>query len=130
MGVYFSGRILLCLAGVAALHAAPVTITGRVLDENGAPVRDARVTAFSGTSQTRATSDATGVFRLEIQDPGTFRVTAECDGYFLFSQTSVELSETAPLEIRLNHLKDLAESVDVNYSPPVIDPQPTSDVNG
>jgi hypothetical protein len=133
--------ILLRLASVAlsvaTLSAAPVAVTGRVLDENGAPVRDARVTVFSdatstgasstGAASTGATSDAAGVFRLEIPDSGNYRIEAECDGYFLFVQAAVALNESAPLEIHLNHLKELAESVDVHYSPPVIDPQQTSD---
>jgi hypothetical protein len=39
----------------------------------------------------------------------------------------VALDGGSPLEIQMNHLKELAESLDVHYSPPVIDPQQTSD---
>ncbi|HYA16435.1 MAG TPA: TonB-dependent receptor [Bryobacteraceae bacterium] len=119
----------LALVVCAALGSAQaaVTITGRVADENGAPVRDVRVTVSGGATSIGATSDAAGVFRLEVPEDGNYRVEAQSDGYFLFAEPSVALSEAAPLEIRLNRLKDLAESVDVHYSPPVIDPQQTSD---
>ncbi|HVW86469.1 MAG TPA: hypothetical protein VHB50_17405, partial [Bryobacteraceae bacterium] len=47
--------------------------------------------------------------------------------FFLFSNPGLNLDPDSPLEIHLNHLKELAESVDVRYSPPVIDPAQTSD---
>ncbi len=47
--------------------------------------------------------------------------------YFVFTNPSVALDESMRIEIRMNHLKELAESVDVHFSPPVIDPGQTSD---
>lgn len=115
-----------CYAALGFAQAA-VTVTGKVVDENGAPLRDVRVTASAGTTSIGATSDAAGVFRLEVPEDNNYRVEAQSDGYFLFTEPSVALSESAPLEIHMNRLKDLAESVDVHYSPPVIDPEQTSD---
>ena len=123
--LYLTLSVALCIPSSAAYGA--VTVAGKVLDENGAPLRDVRVTVSSGGTSAGATSDAAGIFRLEIPESGNYRVEAQNDGYFLFTEPSVELSESAPLEIRMNRLKDLAESVDVHYSPPVIDPQQTSD---
>ena len=125
-GIRIARLAVLALAATG-LGAAAITITGKVVDENGVPVRDVRVTAFSGSASFGASSDPAGFFRLEMAGSGSYRVEAQRDGYFLFSQPSLELDESAPLEIRLNHLKELAESVDVHYSPPVIDAQQTSD---
>ncbi len=58
---------------------------------------------------------------------GSYAVEAKREGFFLFTNQNVTLDEGVPLEIRMNHLKELAESVDVHYSPPVIDPQQPSD---
>jgi hypothetical protein len=106
---------------------AAIAITGKVVDENDAPVREARITASLANVQGGATSDAAGLFRLEIPSPGNYRIEARRDGFFLYTNQSLALEEDVPLEIRMNHLKELAESVDVNYSPPVIDPQQTSE---
>jgi len=107
---------------------ASVTVAGRVLDENGAPVREARISAsLPDAPAVEATSDVAGNFHLEIPAAGNYRLQAEREGFFVFTNTSVALEDGTPLEIRMNHLKELAEKMDVHYSPPVIDPQQTSD---
>lgn len=118
------------LAYDPAYGARPaIQVTGKVLDENGAPIRDVRITAAQSdaASPIAAGSDAAGIFTLELPAAGTYRIQAEHEGYFLFTQPAISLDETTRLEIQLTHLKELAESVNVNYSPPVIDPEQTSD---
>jgi hypothetical protein len=113
-----------------------LAIMGTVVDENGAPVRDARITALpaassgdqgAGPAQPAATSDPAGLFTIEVPAPGDYRIQAECEGFFVFTNPSVSLDETMRIEIHMNHLRELAESVDVHFSPPVIDPTQTSD---
>jgi hypothetical protein len=121
---------MLGLALPAILGAGPVTIIGKVVDENNTPVREAVISvsnAANGPAQSMATSDVAGTFRLEIPSPGNYQIQAQRDGFFLFTNQSASLDEDVPLEIHMNHLKELAESVDVHYSPPVIDPEQTSD---
>ncbi|MGA2711831.1 MAG: carboxypeptidase regulatory-like domain-containing protein [Bryobacteraceae bacterium] len=109
--------------------SAAITIAGKVVDENGAPVRDALVTALQPGTADRdtASSDAAGLFSLEVPAAGIYAIEAKREGFFLFTNQNVTLDEGVPLEIRMNHLEELAESVDVHYSPPVIDPQQPSD---
>ncbi|MDQ1474556.1 MAG: hypothetical protein QOJ99_6036, partial [Bryobacterales bacterium] len=124
---------LIASSGGAAI-AADVTIKGRVLDENGVPVAGTRVSVFDseaaragGHSRAEVSSDAAGLFHLEIPAEGTYPVQAAHEGFFLFQNPSVNLDRDSPLEIYMNHLKELAERMDVRYSPPVIDPEQTSD---
>ncbi len=132
---------LIALIALPAIGLA-ITIDGKVVDENGAPVQGVRVSVLlpgsvkepgavkdSGaqTAAESATSDAAGLFRLQIPVEGTYPVRAEREGFFVFANGAVGLDSASPLEIHLNHLKELAESVDVRYSPPVIDPEQTSD---
>jgi hypothetical protein len=134
---YFARLTLLASLAITILSAQEkFTIAGSVVDENGAPVREARITALpasappgaaAGTAQPSATSDPAGVFALEVATPGDYRIQAEREGYFVFTNPSVTLDEGMRLEIRMNHLKELAESVDVHFSPPVIDPSQTAD---
>lgn len=118
-------------ATFAAAQAAGtgITVTGKVVDENGAPVRDAIVTAAQSDAGQRvsASSDAAGLFSMEVTEAGSYTIEAKREGFFLFTNPNVTLDEGVPLEIQLNHVKELAESVDVHYSPPVIDPQQPSE---
>ena len=122
--------LLVAAAFVAAQAAgAAVTLTGKVVDENGAPVRDALVTAAETGAAERvsASSDAAGLFSIEVPAAASYTIEAKREGFFLFTNQNITLDEGVPLEIRMNHLKELAESVDVHYSPPVIDPRQPSD---
>src|ERR1035437_7977383 len=116
-------RILLaaCLAG-AALHAQ-VAITGRVVDENGAAVEGARV-EWRGADGVAiaASSDPAGNFRASLPAAGEYARRAERLGFFLFT-VSRQAFEEGPqqLTIRLNHLQEFADKIDVTYSPPAID---------
>src|ERR1022692_1702520 len=122
-------RILLaaCLAG-AALHAQ-VAITGRVVDENGAAVEGARV-EWHGAEGVgiAASSDREENFRASLPEAGEYAIRAERLGFFLFT-VSRQAFEEGPqqLTIRLNHLQEFADKIDVTYSPPAIDPQQTSE---
>jgi len=125
-----SARLLALTLLVTSL-AAGAAVTGKVVDENGAPVKEARITAIAAGDPanpvTAATSDLAGTFHLELAAAGSYRIQAEREGFFLFTQQDVALDEETPLEIHMNHLRELAESVDVHYSQPVIDPGQTSD---
>jgi hypothetical protein len=122
-------RILIaaCLAS-AALYAQ-VAIAGRVVDENGAAVGGARVEwrATDGGMVT-ASSDPAGNFRASLPAAGEYTVRAERLGFFVFTE-SRRAFEAGPhqLTIRLNHLQEFADRIDVTYSPPAIDPQQTSE---
>jgi hypothetical protein len=124
-----TARILFaaCIA-CAALHAQ-VAITGRVVDENGAAVGGARVewrTADGGI--VTASSDQAGNFRASLPAEGEYALRAERPGFFVFTNGR-QAFEAGPqqLTIRLNHLQEFADKIDVTYSPPAIDPQQTSE---
>jgi hypothetical protein len=126
--------VLTIVAIPAAWCAEGIAVSGKVVDENGAPVRDAVISVTGSAASTptretplRTTSDPAGVFRLELPSAGDYQIQAEREGFFVFTNAKTALDEGTPLEIHLNHLKELAESVDVHYSPPVIDPAQTSD---
>jgi hypothetical protein len=131
MNVIASSRLVVFALTMALpvcnIASAALTITGKVVDENGAPVREAKIVATRAGVESTASSDPAGVFRIEIEAPGDYRLEAQCEGFFLSTNPSVVLEEDTSLEIRMNHLRELAESVDVHYSPPVIDPAQTSD---
>src|ERR1700678_125740 len=95
--------------------AASITVSGRIVDENGAPVQKARVgiSAPGSTAGIQTDSDAAGDFRIDIPAVGAYRVTVDHEGFFQFVQQQMNLAADAPVEIRINHVKEMAESVDV-----------------
>ncbi|MDQ6664384.1 MAG: carboxypeptidase-like regulatory domain-containing protein [Acidobacteriota bacterium] len=122
--------VLLAGASVVRASAAAVTVTGKVTDENGIAVAGARIEmTAAGRPASTAVSDDVGAFAFAFEAPADYRVQAERQGYFVFTQDAVSLHEGSNLvTVTLNHLKEFADSVNVNYSPPVIDPQQTAQV--
>ena len=111
----------------AALHAQ-VAISGRVVDENGAGIAGARVElrAAEGGLTAAASSDLAGNFRANLPSAGEYAVRVERLGFFLY-QGRQQFESSNQLTIRLNHLQEFADKVDVTYSPPAIDPKQTSE---
>src|SRR2546421_12444820 len=117
----------LALCAVTLGASTPsVSIEGKLVDENGVAIAGGRVevSAPGLASPISATSDATGAFHLGLERAGVYKLRAEREGFFVFSQQGITLHDGAQqLSITLNHLKDFAESVNVNYSPVDIDVQ-------
>lgn len=132
VSVFSVSVFTIALLAAVRLIAAPIDISGKVIDENGVPVKGAHVVAVAPgvlkvPPASGVTTEATGLFRLEIPAEGLYQIRVDCEGYFEFREQSVNLDPALPLEIQMSRLKELAESVDVRYSPPVIDPDNTSD---
>src|ERR1035441_10423470 len=75
-----------------------------------------------------ASSDPAGNFQASLAAAGEYTVRAERPGFFVFTG-SRQAFEAGPqqLTIRLNHLQEFADKIDVTYSPPAIDPRQTSE---
>jgi hypothetical protein len=114
----------------AALGYAQVAVSGRVLDETGKAVAGARVEVRpdTGGAAVSVTSDHSGNFEISLQEPGKYRIDAWREGFFRLSASHTDLREGAnQVTLTLNHLQEFAESVDVVYSPPAIDPAETGE---
>ncbi|MEO8596275.1 MAG: carboxypeptidase regulatory-like domain-containing protein [Candidatus Solibacter sp.] len=121
-------RLVLPLCLVCAVLPAQVTIAGRVVDENGTGVAGALVELRQGEFSARASTDQAGNFRAGLTGAGAYDVLAERAGFFLYTGRGQQFEEgTQQLTIRLNHLQEFADKIDVTYSPPAIDPQQTSE---
>src|SRR2546423_15020727 len=74
----FLSLVLLCLASVAAFaqDLDNVTITGRVMDQNGAVIPRASVTAtlVKNKVERTGTADADGRYRIIQREPGIYSV--------------------------------------------------------
>jgi hypothetical protein len=117
------------LASTVGLLQAQVAVSGRVLDENGAAVPGARIefTSASGVKQAAASASASGEFRVELK-PGEYLVRTGHVGYFELDRYPVRVGDSpVHLAISLTHIKELVESIEVQASPPAIDPTQTTE---
>ncbi len=81
------------VAGVELLVGAAPAIRGTVVDEAGAPVAGAKVSAIERDARGEATSDAGGAFVLEGMRAGAFRLFARGDAVLPAGATRVELRD-------------------------------------
>jgi hypothetical protein len=115
--------ILLSLA-----HAAQITprLFVSVLDENGVAVVGARVTLQppSPAAAVRCETRISGRCELPRTPDGLCQIHVEKEGYYTASST-VEPASASEIEITVNHLKEIKETVDVHESPPLIESSQT-----
>jgi outer membrane receptor protein involved in Fe transport len=121
----FGAAITLLLTCASAFAQGTTgTITGRVVDQQGAAVPGATVTAKSATTGfTRSeTSDAEGVYRLSALPVGVYDVTAELQGFTTVSKRGIEVNvaQTQGVDFPLK-VAQIAETVNVTGASPLIE---------
>ena len=100
---------------------ADVRIAGKVVNENNAPVAGARVWV-SDKSGLETSTDAAGAFTLRLTEPGDYRFNVERSGYFKLKDRAVTLAEGSnELQLVLNPVRDILETVDVTETPSPLD---------
>jgi hypothetical protein len=120
------GSALLLLLSSASAFAQQTTgnITGRVLDQQGAAIPGASITAKNpATGLTRTeTSDAEGVYRVAALPVGIYEVLAELTGFQTISKQDIEVNvgQTVAIDFSLK-VATIAETVTVTGATPLIE---------
>ena len=97
-----------------------------MLDENSAPVAGARITMRCDAAAGEATSDVVGAFSIRTA-PGSYVLAAERAGFFALRGRSIEVQDPPEqIEITLNHVREVVESIDVSAAAAPVDSQSTS----
>src|ERR1700761_4747464 len=74
-----------------------ISITGKIVDENETPVREAVVIfSSSQTAQLKTISDAAGSFQIQIPSAGVYRIEAPSEGFFFSAEGGVHGGGRAP----------------------------------
>lgn len=115
-GLAVTGRLLAGLLAAAFLCAAQVALTGRVVDENDAPVRDALVTvrpaSAPATAWTARTSPA-GEFSFSLPAPGDYLIGVQREGYYELKDRATHIAAAQVLDLVINTVREVFQSVDV-----------------
>jgi len=131
----FPASVLAVLAFFAGLACAQIRLSGRVVNDNSAPVSGARVTLESPSGRVRfAVSDPGGAFWFTLSTPGEYHISADREGYFRLSPRPVQVSESGgEVQLVLNPVREEFQAVDVHAAAGGLDMDrttPTRNVSG
>jgi hypothetical protein len=116
---------LLCVLLLLTCSAsAQVLARGRVLDDRGSPVRDVRISVRSASRDTLLTlsTDASGSFHLQLEQPESYLLNASKEGFFEIKDYRLTLADpTLELILTMNPLREVFQSLDVNGTPSPVD---------
>ena len=101
------------------LQAQGLTLQGRVVDENNAPVAAARIAVSPGAFQ--ALSNTAGAFTLDLPDPGYYTVHVAREGYYELNNYPVHVAHPQHLTLVLNTVREVFQSVNVTDKPSPLD---------
>jgi hypothetical protein len=118
------------LFGVLAalpLYAAEATLSGRVVDEDDTPVRQARVVVSASPQGNtwNAVTGPDGTFSLVLPSPGDFLISVECEGYYPLERKPVRLEASQEFTLTLNSVREVFQSTDVNEKTSPLDMEQT-----
>ena len=114
------------LLAVLAHGELPQRLSVTVLDENGVAVPSALVTlkAPSPALALRCETGISGVCEFLHVPGGPRQLRVDKEGYYS-AVSSIDPAGSPEVEVTLNHLKEIKETVDVRESPPVIESSQT-----
>src|SRR4051794_3238424 len=109
----YSCRIALIVLLAANAAIAQISLSGRVVDEDGAPLAHARISAHqAGGTPAMAESGPAGNFKLSLPGPGAYQVSVQRTGYFQLSERVVEVDRAnSGITFVLNPNREVFQSV-------------------
>jgi hypothetical protein len=119
--------VALLLAWSVCAADTPLTLRGRVLDENGQPVAGVQVKLEGlGKLKVSALTDGAGYFSVPNLAPGEYTVQMEKVDFFILRAQTIQLAAGATeFSFTLNHIQEVREKVDVVADPNRIEPTET-----
>ena len=122
-----AAAVALLLAGSFGAADTPLTLRGRVTDENGLPVAGVQVKLEGlGRSKISALTDDAGYFSVPNLTPGGYSVRMEKVDFFVLQGQTIQLAPGATeFSFTLNHIQEVREKVDVVADPNRIEPTET-----
>jgi hypothetical protein len=120
--------VALLLAGSVCLADSPLTLRGRVMDENAQPVAGVQVKLEGlGNVKFSALTDSAGYFSVPNLAPGEYTVQMEKVDFFILRWQTIQLAAGATeFTFTLNHIQEVREEVDVVADPNRIEPTETA----
>ncbi|MGH9325934.1 MAG: carboxypeptidase regulatory-like domain-containing protein [Terriglobia bacterium] len=113
-------------AGSLAPSDRQASLAVKVSSENGVPVASAQIILSNASQRHEGETSHTGEYTFIGLTPGVFQLRVRKEGYYVATVPQVRVGATRSVDVSLNHQQELAQSVKVVYSPPMIDPATTA----
>jgi hypothetical protein len=123
--------VVLFVSTVCLLHAQvnTGTITGIATDSSGAVIPNVKVTVLQTDTniESRAVTNAEGIYRVQALQPGLYRVTFEAAGFKRVVQSGLDLhtGDVLPVNVKLD-VGQLTESVQVSAQGTLLETETSS----
>ncbi len=111
--------VMLLVSVTLPLYADGVLLGGRVVDENEAPVRAARVIVLPAGVE--AETDPTGAFQVALPNPGDYLISVEREGYYALKDRAVHVAAAQELTLVINSVREVFQSQNVNAETSPVD---------
>jgi len=115
--------VLLCLASHCA---AQITVSGRVVDEENSPVRDAHIAVRPTTSTSPAfesQTNPTGAFTISLPVAGDYLLSVDREGFYTLRDRPIQVAApAAELTVTVNSIREVFQSVNVNEETSAAEP--------
>jgi hypothetical protein len=105
-------------------------LSGRVADEDGAPVGEVRIVVHATTSPAvlvQTQTSPSGAFEIVLPGPGDYLIDAEREGYYALKNRPVHVEGAQELTLAITAVKEVFQSVDVNEQVSPVDIAQTHD---
>ena len=113
--------LLLCLAGPAVAQLQTGDLYGTVIGEDGAPLPGVTVTVEGIGSPKVQVTDETGEFRFLALYPGTYKVSAELQGYSTLEYTDIGVRVGGKTSIEVTLSTAVEDVITVTGEAPLLD---------
>ena len=127
--MFQTGRAVVLSFWLAAAHASAAELSGHVQDENDAPVAGAHVTVRAMAPLIgvwKTDTDPTGAFSITLPSSGDFSIDVEREGYYALKNHAAHVDPDLAVELTINSVREVFQSVDVSEQPSPVDISQTS----
>ncbi len=115
--------LIVLLARLGFSQASSAQVVGRVVDQSGAVILDAelRISNVETGTLRQARSNTSGSYAFPLLPPGTYRLSAQKDGFRPVTHTGITLQvdQTARIDVELQ-LGATAQAIEVTASAPLL----------
>ena len=112
---------ILAFCALSVCVAQGAGLTGRVTDENDAPVARARIAVHSTAGSWTAWSDPGGAFSITLPASGDYQVDVQREGYYELKDRPIHIEGALELTLSIHTVREVFQSVDVNERPAPVD---------
>jgi hypothetical protein len=113
--------LMVCLLVTLPLGAAEITLRGRVVDDNDAPVEAARVLVRAAAVEIAVRTGPAGAFTVTLPAAGDYLFDVEREGFYALKDSAVRIEGPQEITLAINAVREVFQSENVNAATSPVD---------